>query len=122
MENTQLDYKKFEQIFINHFHNDDFYSIVAEENNFVIGCLNLRVEYQLHHAEKIAEVMELAVNNQYRSNGVGKKLLNKASEIARNNNCLQIEVCCNKKREKAHKFYARENLNSTHFKFTMDLS
>ena len=122
MENTQLDYKKFEQIFIRYLENENFYSIVAEEDDLIIGCLNLRIEYQLHHVEKIAEVMELAVKEEYRSKGVGKKLLDEAKKISKDNNCLQIEVCCNQRRENAHKFYQRENLKNTHFKFTLDLN
>lgn len=122
MENTQLDYKKFEQIFIKCLDNENFYSIVAEEDGFIIGCLNLRIEYQLHHVEKIAEIMELAVKNEYRSKGVGKYLLDNAKKISKDNNCLQIEVCCNQIRKKAHKFYQREGIKNTHFKFTMDLN
>ncbi|WP_428026669.1 GNAT family N-acetyltransferase [Arcobacter sp.] len=121
MESTQLDYKKFEQIFIKYLNNENFYSIVAQDDDLIVGCLNLRVEYQLHHVEKIAEIMELAVKNEYRSKGVGKKLLDKANKISKENNCLQIEVCCNQIREKAHKFYQREGMKNTHFKFTMDL-
>ena len=122
MENTQLDYKKFEQIFIRYLENENFYSIVAEEDDLIIACLNLRIEYQLHHVEKIVEIMELAVKKEYRSKGVGKKLLDKARKISKDNNCLQIEVCCNQIRKKAHKFYQREGMKNSHFKFTMELN
>ncbi len=122
MESTQLDYKKFEEIFIRYLENENFYSIVAEEDDLIIACLNLRIEYQLHHVEKIAEIMELAVKKEYRSKGVGKILLDKAKEISKDNNCLQMEVCCNQIREKAHKFYQREGMKNSHFKFTMELN
>ncbi|WP_419766836.1 GNAT family N-acetyltransferase [Arcobacter sp.] len=122
MESTQLDYKKFEQIFIRYLENENFYSIVAEEDDLTIACLNLRIEYQLHHVEKIAEIMELAVKKGYRSKGVGKELLDKARKISKDNNCLQMEVCCNQIREKAHMFYQREGMKNSHFKFTIDLN
>ena len=122
MESTQLDYKKFEQIFIRYLENENFYSIVVEEDDLIIACLNLRIEYQLHHVEKIVEIMELAVKKEYRSKGVGKKLLDKARKISKDNNCLQIEVCCNQIRKKAHKFYQREGMKNSHFKFTMELN
>ncbi|RXJ82788.1 GNAT family N-acetyltransferase [Arcobacter sp. F2176] len=122
MESTQLDYKKFEQIFIRYLENENFYSIVAEEDDLIIACLNLRIEYQLHHVEKIAEIMELAVKKEYRSKSVGKILLDKARKISKDNNCLQMEVCCNQIREKAHKFYQREGMKNSHFKFSMELN
>lgn len=122
MENTKLDYNKFEKVFNSYLNDSRFFCIVAERDNSVIGCLNLRIEYQLHHTEKIAEIMELAVMDIFRSKGIGKKLFEKASEIAKNNNCLQIEVCCNQLRLDAHRFYERQGMHKFHYKLSMDLS
>ena len=122
MESTKLDYKKFEYIFNNYLEEERFFSIVAEQDGSVIGCLNLRIEYQLHHTEKIAEIMELAVMDRYRSKGIGKELFQKASEIAKENSCLQIEVCCNQLRLKAHKFYERQGMHKFHYKFSVKLN
>ncbi|HHV65117.1 MAG TPA: GNAT family N-acetyltransferase [Peptococcaceae bacterium] len=63
----------------------------------------------------------MAVRDKYRSNGVGKELFNKASEIAKDNECLQIEACCNKLRTRAHSFYERQGMNKYHYKFSMNL-
>jgi (aminoalkyl)phosphonate N-acetyltransferase len=122
MESKELDYRKFEHIFHDYLEDDRFFSIVAEEDGFIIGCLNLRIEYQLHHIEKIAEIMELAVMGRFRSKGVGKELFQRASEIAKDNGCLQIEACSNQLRLKAHKFYERQGMNKFHYKFSMNLN
>jgi PhnO protein len=121
MENTKLDYKKFQQIFKKHFDDDRFFCLVAEHSGTVIGCLNLRIEYQLHHTAKIAEILELVVMDKYRSKGVGKELFEKASEIAKDSECLQIEVCCNQLRSRAHNFYERQGMYKFHYKFSMNL-
>lgn len=121
MENTELDYEKFRQIFKKYLEDDRLFCFVAEYDGTVIGCLNLRIEYQLHHTAKIAEILELAVKDKYRSKGVGKELFEKASEIAKDNECLQIEVCCNQLRTRAHNFYEKQGMSKFHYKFTMNL-
>lgn len=32
--------------------------------------------------------------------------------------CLQLEVCCNRKRTDSHRFYERQGMAASHFKFT----
>jgi (aminoalkyl)phosphonate N-acetyltransferase len=122
MENTKLDDTKFEDIFRLYLEDDRIFCIVAENEKKIIGCLNLRIEYQLHHTEKVAEIMELAVKEEYRSKGVGKQLFEKVSEIAKDNDCLQIEVCCNQLRLKAHQFYERQDMHKFHYKFSKKLN
>jgi len=121
LENTKLDYDKFLQVFKKYLEEDRFFCIVAEHCGTVIGCLNLRIEYQLHHTAKIAEILELAVMDKYRSKGVGSELFKKASQIAKDNDCLQIEVCCNQLRTRAHNFYEKQGMSKFHYKFTMNL-
>jgi len=121
MENTKFDYEKFEKVFKKYLEDDRFFCFVAEHCKTVIGCLNLRIEYQLHHTAKIAEILELAVMDKYRSKGVGRELFEKASQIAKDSECLQIEVCCNQLRIRAHNFYEKQGMSKFHYKFTMNL-
>ena len=121
MENTKLDYGKFQAFFNKYLGDDRYFCFVAEDCGTVIGCLNLRIEYQLHHTAKIAEILELAVMDKYRSKGVGRELFEKASQIAKDNDCLQIELCCNQLRIRAHNFYEKQGMSKFHYKFTMNL-
>jgi PhnO protein len=121
LEGVPLDYDKFECIFIQYLKEDKYHFIVEEDNGIVRGCLNLRIEYQLHHVRKIAEIMELTVKSENRSQGIGSKLLEKAIEIAKQEECFQLEVCCNMVRVNAHRFYEREEMKKSHYKFCMKL-
>lgn len=56
--------------------------LVAEEQGKVQGVLHLRMEFQLHHCDRIAEIMELIVSPAARSKGVGKALITAVKEQA----------------------------------------
>ena len=44
------------------------------------------------------------------------------TSIAVNNDCINIEVCCNRMREKSHAFYEKLGMKKSHFKFTLQVS
>ena len=87
-----------------------------------VAVLNLRFEEQLHHAGKIAEVMELAVDGRYRGRGLGRELLERAIELAKELGCMQIELACNRLRRDAHRFYLRQGMSCYHYKFSRSLT
>lgn len=91
--------------------------LVAESGGRVVGVLHLRMEFQLHHCGKVAEIVELAVDAKHRSRGIGKQLLAAAETAARERHCQVLEVTSNQKRERAHAFYQREGMQNTHYKF-----
>ena len=93
----------------------------SAQNMHIRGMLNLRFEYQLHHAARIAEIMELVVAAQCRNKGAGKLMLNEACRIAKENGCIQIEVACNQLRKDTHRFYEREGMKNYHYKFSKPL-
>lgn len=121
MEQTILNKCKFDKIFTELIESADNYFLVYEDNKEVLGILHMRIEYQLHHCAKIAEVMELCVKEGARSKGIGRELFASACSRAKELNCLQIEVCCNRLRERAHKFYENRGMQKYHYKFTMNL-
>ncbi len=96
--------------------------MIFEQDGDALGLLSLRMEEQLHHCEKIAEVMEFAVAAPHRSQGAGQALFESACKIAAQCGCAQIEVCCARPRAGAHRFYEREGMKRSHFKFTMPLT
>lgn len=121
MEQTVLNKCKFDKIFTELINDDDNYFLVYEENKEILGILHMRIEYQLHHSDKIAEVMELSVKEDARSKGIGYELFASACNKAKELNCLQIEVCCNRLRKRAHKFYESHGMQKFHYKFSMNL-
>lgn len=121
MENKELSYDKFCTIYRNQINDCHYYCLVCEHSGTVIGVLNMRFEFQLHHAEQIAEILEFAVSHICRNNGVGKEMFARSCKIAGDNGCSQIEVACNQLRKDTHRFYIREGLHNFHFKFSKRL-
>ena len=53
-----------------------------------------------------------------RGQGIGSLLFSDAEKAARTAGCLQLEVCCNRKRTDSHRFYEWQGMAASHFKFT----
>ena len=121
MENKQLPYTVFEEMYRNQLERKDMYCLIREENGKVQAMLNLRFEEQLHHCEKIAEIMEFVVDAKCRDIGVGKEVLSEACRLAKEYGCSQIEVACNQLRKDTHRFYEREGMHNFHYKFSRRL-
>ncbi len=63
--------------------------------------------------ERCAEISGLVVDQETRSRGVGKVLLDAAEGWARSHGCADISVRSNIKRERAHGFYKRNGYEWT---------
>lgn len=121
MESKELPYGRFEAIYLDELKDHHYHCLVCEQDKVVISALNLRFEEQLHHAERIAEILEFAVASACKNKGIGKEMLAQGCQIAKNNGCAQIEVACNQLRKDTHRFYAREGMRNFHFKFSKRL-
>ena len=122
MEAKELPYAAFAEIFSGQLGNPDYLCLVCEQDGETVGECNLRFEYQLHHAARIAEIMELAVAPGYRNRGLGADLLREAQVAALAQGCVQIVLACNMLRRDAHRFYEREGFKSYHYKFSKPLT
>ena len=121
MEHKELPFDRFQKIFCNQLTNEHYYCLVYEQEDSIIAVLNLRFEEQLHHSDNIAEIMEFAVRESNRNQGIGKAMLTQARQISKEHGCIQIEVACNQLRENTHRFYLREGMHNFHFKFSRSL-
>ena len=122
MEEKELPADTFGQIYRTQLHNDKFLCLVGEMAGKVVACINLRMEWQLHHAARICEIMEFAVQSDCRSQGIGKRLFDRACNEAKAEGCVQIEVACNQLRVRTHHFYERMGMHNFHYKFSLDFS
>lgn len=122
LENNQLDKLSFTKVYKDNLDNSNVYYFIAIDNEIVIGFASLHIQKLLHHCDKIGEVQELIVTKSFQGNGVGNILLNHIKEIAIENECIQLEVCCNIKREKSHQFYMKNGMIKSHYKFTYPLN
>lgn len=122
MEQKKLPYDRFQEIFLHQLSQPNFRCLILREEEKVLGVLNLRFEEQLHHAARVAEIMELAIDPDSRNKGLGKALFLYACDIAKNEGCIQIEVACNQLRKDTHRFYLREGMRNFHYKFSKSLT
>ena len=122
MEQSALPYEQFQRIFLAQLEDEAYYCLVCRREGELVAVLNLRFEEQLHHAGKIAEIMELAVDGRYRNRGLGRELLERAIELAKELGCMQIELACNRLRRDAHRFYLRQGMSCCHYKFSRSLT
>ncbi len=121
LEEFEFDYDKFKKIYAGQQKGENYYCLVCEADGLVAGFLNMRFEDQLHHVARIGEILEFLILPEYRSMGIGKEMLALAETIAREHGCSEIELDTNQKRAAAHRFYSREGMINTHFKFTKKL-
>nr|WP_315115818.1 GNAT family N-acetyltransferase [uncultured Clostridium sp.] len=122
MENKELSYDRFEVIYHDQISDCHYYCLVCEQDGMVIGALNMRFEEQLHHTERISEILEFAVATTCRNKGIGKEMFIQSCQIAKDNGCSQIEVDCNQLRKDTHRFYVREGMHNFHSKFSKRLA
>ena len=121
LENTVLDRQGFDDTFDVQSSDDRYICFVYEEDRTIEGAINMRIEKQLHHAGKVCEIMELVVSETKRNRGIGKQLLQKAIETARNERCKRIELSSSNWRADSHRFYMENGFDATHIDLTMNL-
>ena len=95
LEGTDLPFESFYAIYREQLNSAGHYCLICVHNEAVLAVLNLRFERQLHHCERIAEIMEFVVDASCRNQGIGKEMLERASQIAKEHGCSQIEAACN---------------------------
>lgn len=118
LEETQFDKQLFHEAYQKQCDNPMYESIVYTDNNdVVIGILNMRFEYQLHHCCCIAEILEFVIDEKYRSQGIGNIMFQEALRICNEKGCSQLELDTNQKRKDAHRFYERQGMQNTHYKY-----
>ncbi|MGO9640895.1 MAG: GNAT family N-acetyltransferase [Candidatus Acidiferrales bacterium] len=80
--------------------------LVAETNSEVIGWMSLAEEHSILHEPRV-EILGLVVDETHRGAAVGRKLIERAEQWARERGCKTILLRSNVVRERAHHFYER---------------
>ena len=74
-----------------------------EESNKIIATITLIIEEKLiRNCGKVLHIEDVVVDKLHRKNGTGKKLLEFATQYAKDNNCYKIILDCS---EDVKKFY-----------------
>lgn len=87
----------------------DYTLYVAEIEKSIVGSFELLIMDNLaHKGSKSGIVEDVVVDDNFRSQGIGTKMMKYAIEICRNNKCYKLSLSSSIHRDGAHKFY--ENL------------
>lgn len=77
-----------------------------DEKHNVLGTFTLLICINFGHGGKLFAVVEnVAVNEAYRRQGIGKAMMEKAMLLAKENGCYKLMLSSDIKRENAHLFY-----------------
>lgn len=93
------------------------YLVVTDENR-VIGFGSLSLKDDLWPEGRVAYLDELVVDTEYRSKGIGARLLQRLIDTARRKGCYRIELTSAFYRKDSHRFYERHGFASRAYVFS----
>ncbi len=91
--------------------------LLAVEGDAVVGMASVYVDYLSIRDGWRCWLQDLVVTSSHRSRGVGKALLDAATEWARERGCTHLELNSGVGRADAHRFYLREGMTQGSLSF-----
>lgn len=91
--------------------------VAVTEENKLVGCAFTEIQEDYVRPGRIIYVTYVAVENEYRKHGIGKKMMNHVETICIENGCSSIELTSANFRTGAHAFY--ESIGFTKKKTTV---
>jgi len=82
--------------------------IIAEKEGKILAVLSIHFIPQLAIQGSFARISYFCVDEDTRSEGIGRELEKYCENIARDRGCDRIEVHCHSRRVRAHEFYKRQ--------------
>ena len=102
LEETQFDKEAMYEVYLHTLNNNTVF--VSFENNVITGYLVLSITYQMHHCGKVAEIIELCVDDAYHNRKTGTALLRKAQEYAIEQGCVNMDIKTKSKTKRCPSF------------------
>ncbi|MGH2547667.1 MAG: GNAT family N-acetyltransferase [Actinomycetota bacterium] len=96
------------QVFERYLDRADAVILVAEDGGKVVGLLDMEYRVRLNFTTPQAWIPDMVVEEDSRSAGMGRALMARAEELARERGCWGMELESATWRERAHAFYLRE--------------
>lgn len=85
----------------------NFYSLIAKIGEIVVGLINFSLHQTAITPGMSGMIDELIVSEDYRGQGIGKKLVSSAINRCRQLGCWELEVSTEKVNTRAREFYKR---------------
>ena len=117
----ELDYEGMKKVFEHNLQAPDRFYIVALYGPQVVGFCSLMVKHNLWLQGFLGNVDEMIVEESYRGQGIGKKLMQRITEIAKEKNCKRLELESSFHREQAHAFYKELGFEQRAYLFSKEL-
>jgi GNAT superfamily N-acetyltransferase len=95
--------------------------ILAEENGKVVGWVLIYIISNERHDEPYAFLENVYIEEEYRKQGLGTKLIQTAIEESKKRNCYKIIGTSRIYKEGVHKFYLKNGFTNWGYEFRMDL-
>ncbi len=94
---------------------------VAAKDNHIVGTFALLVMDNLGHLGTPSAIVEdVAVDPTLQGQGIGKKMMQHALQLASENGCYKLVLSSNLKRNRAHAFYESLDFERHGFSFRID--
>ena len=119
---NKIEYSIFAQKYKSSLKDNNFYGIVAVEDNKVVGVLIARIINRLAKKKNILFIDDLIVNEKYRNTGIGKLLIQNAMDYAVNIDCESLELTSLISNINAHRFYENNGFEKRQYKFKKHLN
>lgn len=88
------------------YNDSSLYYIVAEKEGLLVSTCNISIIKNLtRDARPYGLIENVLTHSNYRNRGLGKKVLNKAIDIAKANNCYKVMLLTGSKKEETLNFY-----------------
>ncbi|WKL46404.1 GNAT family N-acetyltransferase [Flavobacterium pectinovorum] len=119
LENEELDFKVFKEIFNENISNPNNLYLIAENENEGLGFISFHTQNLLHHCGRVGEIQEFFIHQNHRGKGIGRQLIEKIMQYANQNNLKSIEVTTNRRRVENVLIYENLGFALSHNKFTI---
>jgi GNAT superfamily N-acetyltransferase len=117
----ELDYEDMKKMFDHNLQSADHFYIVALYGPQVVGFCSLTVKNNLWVQGFLGNIDEMIVEESYRGQGIGKKLMKRITEIAIEKNCRRLELESSFHRGEAHQFYEELGFEKRAYLFSKEL-
>lgn len=93
---------------IKHYSQEGYQLLVIQVSNVLAGFISVHCFEQFHSPGKMGRISAFCIEEQFRSQGIGKQLLQAAEQYFITSGCTKLEVTSNARRHDAHEFYLRQ--------------
>jgi GNAT superfamily N-acetyltransferase len=95
---------------------------LAKDDNIIVGTFALAIMDNLAHMGKSSGLVEdVVVARNMRSKGIGKKMMEHALNICKENNCYKMCLSSNLIRKRAHSFYENLGFKQHGYSFMVEI-